>query len=183
MCLKFFCGLEVKGAENIPREGGFILASNHLSYLDPVAVAVVCPRKLDFMARHDLFSNPLFGCFLSGLGVFPVRRGSADIAALREAMRRIRNNRALVIFPEGRRTVIGETSAAEGGIGLLVKRMKVPVIPAYVKGTDVALPRDAKFIKRARICVYFGKQIFIERRLSRQEIANEILKGIKSLSC
>ena len=68
--VKIFFRLEVKGRDNIPRTGGFILASNHASYLDPIVLAAACPRVLNFMARHDLFVIPVFGAFIRAVGAF-----------------------------------------------------------------------------------------------------------------
>ena len=72
LLLKIFFRLEVKGRENIPHADGFILASNHLSYLDPTVLGVACPRPLNFMARHDLFAIPIFGAFIRSVGAIPI---------------------------------------------------------------------------------------------------------------
>ena len=77
LCTVFFkilFGIEVSGSRNIPSSGGFILASNNFSFLDPVALGVASPRRLSFMAQHDLFFNPLFSWLISHLGAFAVRQ-------------------------------------------------------------------------------------------------------------
>lgn len=174
--------IQVQGREYIPKKGGFILASNHLSYLDPVALGVACPRKLNFMARHDLFSNPLFSKFISSLGAFPVKRNSADLSALKEAMRRLKDEKALVLFPEGRRKDrISFITEPQLGIGFLVKKTGIPVVPALIKGTDKALPKGARFIIPKKISVYFGKQIQIKRDISYEDIAQKIMEDILKL--
>lgn len=183
LILKLFFSIETKGREFIPRKDGFILASNHVSYLDPIVLGAACPRKLNFMARHDLFFNPLFSWLLSTLGTFPVKRNSADLSALKEAMRRLKDGRALVLFPEGTRRVNSASGVAQPGIGFLAAKVKVPVIPVFIRGTERALPKGAKLIRPNKILVYFGKQIFIERRLPYQDIAQEIIEDIRRLSC
>lgn len=175
---------KVEGAENIPPKGGFILASNHTSYLDPLVLGSACRRKLNFMARDNLFSNPIFSSILSAVGAFPVKRNSADLGALKEAMRRLKKGLPLTLFPEGSRQGGGVFSKdPQPGIGFLAAKLEIPVVPAFIKGTQAALPRGAKFIRRAKISVYFGKQINIERRLPYQDIALAIMKGIEDLSC
>ena len=185
MILKFVFGLQVKGREHIPKKGGFILASNHTSYIDPVAVGVASPRRLSYMARHDLFSHYFFAWLLRAIEVFPVKRDSADLSALKEAMHRVQDKQqGLLLFPEGTRSTTGEiSSVVEPGIGFLVAKLNVPVIPVFVKGAMEALPRGAKSYRRNRISVSFGEQIFIERRMPYQDIAKKIMEEIRHLSC
>lgn len=182
LIFKVLFRIKVWGKKNIPKKAGFILVSNHLSYLDPVALGVACPRKLNFMAKHDLFSNPLSSWFISRLGAFRVKRGAADISALKEAIKRLKNGNALAIFPEGSRSVTLASNPPQAGVGFLVAKLDVPVIPAFIRGTDVCLPRGAKFIKPRTISVYFGKQISLERRRPYQDIASDIMKSIRRLA-
>ncbi len=175
--------LKVSGKKNIPRKGAFILASNHASYLDPVVLAAACPRKLNFMARHDLFDIPVFSWVISHVDSFPVKRESPDPSAFKEAMRRLKAGKGLLVFPEGGRQVDGKLGEPEPGIGFLSVKLGVPVIPAFIKGTEKALPKGAKFIRPKKVAVYFGKQILVERRLSYQDIARIIMEDIRLLSC
>ena len=181
--LKILFRFKAKGLEHIPKRGGFILASNHVSYLDPIAVGVACPRKLNYMAKKELFCTPLASRFFSAINVFPVKRDSADLSALKEAMRRVRRGEPLVLFPEGSRRFDGASHEPYSGIGFLAAKLNVPVIPAFVKGTEKALPAGAKFIRLTNISVCFGKQISIERRMPYQDIAGHIMDNIRHLSC
>jgi 1-acyl-sn-glycerol-3-phosphate acyltransferase len=176
--------LEVEEKGYVPRKGGFILASNHLSILDPMVLGVACPRVLNFMAKEELFSNPPFAWLISSVGSFPVKRNSTDISALREAIKRLKDGKALLLFPEGRRSdaeVMPEK--AEQGISFLAKKVNVPVVPAFIKGTERALPRGAKFIRPAKLSVRFGEQFYIERGLPYQDAAQLIMAKIRNLSC
>ncbi|MFH0762539.1 MAG: lysophospholipid acyltransferase family protein [Candidatus Omnitrophota bacterium] len=177
--------IKVCGEKNIPAKGGFILASNHCSFLDPVILAVACSRKLNFMARHDLFFNPVLGWWMSRVGVFPVKRNTADRSALREALKRLNRGKPLLLFPQGARKngLDDKASIPLAGVGFLAAKTNVAVIPAFIKGTDKALPKGAKYIKPGRICVCFGRQINIERRLPYQEITQLIMANIRQLSC
>lgn len=180
---KILFRVKVFGKKNIPRKAGFILASNHTSYLDPIVLAAVCPRKINFMARDDLFHNPLFSWLISNVGAFAVKRESADISALKEAMQRLNKGNGLLIFPEGGRRINGKFDPPQAGVGFLAAKLAVPVIPAFVKGADYALARGAKSIRPCSISVYFGKQISLERRLPYQDIAGEIMRNIRHLAC
>ena len=172
---------QVKGIENIPKRGGFILASNHVSYLDPVVLGAICPRRVNFMAKEELFCHPLISWFLAQVGAFSVKRDSADLSALKYALRCLKVGEALVLFPEGSRRFDSVSTEPYAGIGFLTAKLDVPVIPAYIEGTERALPRGAKFIRPAKISVHFGKQISIERRVPYQDIARHIMDNIRQI--
>ena len=152
-------GMEVRGRSHIPRRGGFLLASNHLSYLDPPLLGAACPRRLSFMAQTKLFDHALLGAFMRGVHVIPLQRGEGDVAAVREAVRRLRRGDAVAIFPEGGRQFSGRLGAAKGGVGLLAELAQVPIIPVIVRGTFDALPPGSRRVQRAKIRVAFGPQI------------------------
>lgn len=173
-------GFKAEGLEYIPKKGGFILASNHASYLDPVLLAVACPRKLSFMARHDLFSIPVLSQVISRVGAFPVKRDSADLSAIKEAMRRVRAGSPLLLFPEGRRRDYSDIQQTYPGIGFLAAKLNVPVVPAFVSGTEKAMPRGARFIRPARVLVRFKQQIVIDGKMPYEDIAKLIMKRINS---
>jgi 1-acyl-sn-glycerol-3-phosphate acyltransferase len=183
---KIIFRLEIKGRKNLPRAGGFILASNHLSYLDPAVVGAACPRTLNFMARHDLFAVPIFGAFIRSVGAIPIRRNSADIASIKEALRHLRQARGIALFPEGSRsTGEGLSRDVQPGIGLMAVRSQVPVVPTFVNGTQRALGRHARFIRPTKIRVYFGKPIYpnhADRKNSYEYFASRVMQEINRLS-
>ncbi|MBU4346524.1 MAG: 1-acyl-sn-glycerol-3-phosphate acyltransferase [Candidatus Omnitrophica bacterium] len=181
LIFKVLFRIRVFGKKYIPKNGGFILASNHLSYLDPIVLGIVCSRRLNYMARHDLFYNPFFSWLLTRINVFPVRRSSPDLSALKEAIKRLKNGQPLVLFPTGTRELKGLSLEPQAGIGFLAAKVDVPVIPVLIKGTQEALPKGAKFIRPGKISVYFGEQIPIERRMPYQAIALRIMEGIRRL--
>ena len=152
-------GLTVHGREHIPTTGSFILASNHVSYLDPPLLGAACPRRLLFMARTTLFETPLLGAFMRAVGVIPLQRGEGDISAIREALRGLSRGEAVAIFPEGGRQLSGQLGHARRGIGLLAEASGVPVIPVVVQGTFEALPPASQPLRRTKIQVAFGAQI------------------------
>ena len=181
--LKLFFKLKVIGWENIPKKGGFIIASNHLSYLDPPAVGVAARRPLNYMARHDLFKNQFFSWVFHKCHAFPVKRDSADLSALKTALRVLKNGQGLLLFPEGSRQVNGFSDDPQPGIGFLAVKSNVPVIPSFVRGTDYALPKGAKKIKFTPISVTFGEPIHIERGMPYLDVTRLIMDNIRRLSC
>ena len=152
-------GLEVRGQEHVPARGPFIVASNHISFLDPPLLGVACPRRLRFLARSDLFRKPLLGLYLRSVGVIPLKRGEADLAAMRAALVRLERGEGVAIFPEGNRQLTGRLGTARRGVGLLAVAAQAPIVPVLVQGTFDALPPDATRLQRAKIRVAFGPRI------------------------
>ena len=165
--VKFFCwlffrlrfGLEVTGQEYVPRRGGVIIASNHISFFDPPLVGVSCPRRLRFMARADLFTHPALAFFMRSVRVIPLRRGEADVGAVRAALALLRAGEAIAIFPEGGRQRSGRLGEAKRGVGVLADLSAAPIVPAFVSGSYDALPPDAKRLGKSKIRVAFGPPI------------------------
>ncbi len=145
------------GAENVPLEGGCLLASNHQSFLDPPLVGICLRRQVHFMARSSLFRG-LFGRLITALNAFPVDRDRADPNTFREAIRRLKDGAALLIFPEGTRSPDGSLKPLLPGVGMLALRAGVPVVPVYIHGAFRAWPRGRKMFRFFRpIYVFFGK--------------------------
>ncbi len=181
--LRIFFRLKISGMENIPRRGGFILASNHMSNLDPIVVSSSCPRQVHFMAKEELFRNKLFGWYIARLNAFPVKRASADLSAIKQAIRRVGRGGGLLLFPEGTRQPEGRLGAPQEGVGFLAATLQVPVVPVFVRGTGVALPPGASKVKVHPIRVWFGRQRLVERGMPHQAIADLIMEDIRQLSC
>lgn len=177
----FFKG-KVEGRHNIPERGGFIIASNHVSFLDPVVMGVACNRRLSYMARDTLFRNPWFSLLIRLYNAFPVRRDSADIKSLREAIKRLRQGQGLLLFPEGKRTVNNFSFLPKAGVAFLAYRANVPVIPAFIYGTDKALPKNRKLIRMHPISVLFGERMYKNDKTSYEEFSQEILLRIRQLA-
>src|SRR5512134_1457256 len=96
-------GWEVRGREQVPREGGLIVASNHISFWDPPLVGTAAIRELHYLAKEELFRTPVLGPFIRTFNAIPIRRGVADLSGLTKAMDMLRAGRALLMFPEGTR--------------------------------------------------------------------------------
>ena len=184
--LKVFFRIEINGKENIPQQGAFILACNHTSYFDPPILAAGCfHRRLNFLAKDELFRNWAFGWYIRRLGAFPIRREGRDISAVKESIRRIRKGQPLVIFPEGGRSNDGILKEGLPGIALLATREQIPVVPAFIKGANAVLRTASKSLPLRKICVGFGAPLFFNANdyASYGEIADKIMDAIKCVAC
>ena len=129
--------LKFLGVENLPREGGFVLAANHLSNLDPWPLGLpVWPRPIHFMAKAEIFDSPVLGPFVAAQGAFPVRRGERDTGAVERAITFARGGDPVVMFPEGTRRLPGRQIKHHTGAARVALEAGVPLIPAGISGTD-----------------------------------------------
>lgn len=159
----FFFRGRAYGVRRVPAGGGVLLICNHQSFFDPVLAALPLPRECSFMARDTLFLQPQFRRLISYLNAFPVRRGTADMAAMREAIRRLREGRAVVVFPEGTRTRDGSIGEFHLGSMLLAKRAGVPIVPVVIVGAFESWPRDRKLPRPAKIAIHYGEAVTAEQ--------------------
>lgn len=159
------------------------MACNHVSYLDPIVFGCACPRFLSFMARDTLFKGRYFGWLLMRVRAFPLRRNAADFGAMKEALRRLRQGEGLLLFPEGTRTVGGKLGRGQAGVGFLARKSGVPVVPAFVRGTDIALSKADKKLRRASITVWFGEPLAISAASgeSDEEFAGRVMDRVMGL--
>lgn len=180
--------IETHGVENIPREGGVLLVSNHISLLDPVIVGSAANREIHFMARSNVFNVPLLGPLISVFNAYPVNRGRPDLGALRRTITLLKKGNAALIFPEGTRSFDGKLGKAHDGACFIAHRANVPTIPVYHKGAEKMMPRGSKRIRRAKLSVTFGKPIdfshIVESEIKRemyQEMGVQMMGAISSL--
>lgn len=188
--LRHYCRFQAHGAENVPAIGGCIIVSNHASMLDPPAVGCgVWHRHVRFMARETLFGNRVTRWWCRAVGVVPLDRTKGDIAAMRTALGILKTGGALSLFPEGTRTRDGRLQSGKGGIGFLIAKGGVPVVPAYVSGTFEALPKGARKIQRRPVAVVYGPPIMpaelvelLTRTTRYQDIADLVMARIAALA-
>jgi len=155
LCSVFF-DLKTYGVKNVPKTGGVLLVSNHQSYLDPILVGVQVFRPISYLAKSELFRNPIFGWFIRGLNAFPVRQGAGDVGAVKETILRLQEGGALNIFPEGSRSEDGQLQPIERGASLVIRRAKVPVVPVVIDGSFRAWPRGRKFFRDSPVRLLYG---------------------------
>jgi len=161
---RMFCAVYFKirviGRENVPVTGPAILASNHQSYMDPPFVGVGLNRQIHFMARKSLFERFfLFTWLIRSLNAFPVERDRGDVGAMKEILRRLQGGAAIVVFPEGTRTVTGEIGALKPGLFRIAARAGVAVVPTVIDGAFESWPRWSIYPRPYPVIVAFGKQV------------------------
>jgi len=147
------------GIGNVPRRGRVVLASNHQSFLDPVLVGVPLPRELRYMARRSLFRRPRFARLLRALGGLAVRRGAADLGAIRAGIGLLRAGQGLVLFPEGTRSADGRVGRFLPGFAVLAARADAPIVPVAIDGAFAAWPRQRRLPRPGRVCVRYGEPL------------------------
>ena len=152
-------GYRVTGAENVPAEGGALIASNHLSHLDPPVVGTSIRRRTYYFAASELFSNPVFGFIIRKCYAFPVKRGAGDRRALKAAIELLKGGELLTMFPEGTRSHTGELGEFDLGAALTASRAGVPIVPCALTGTNDVLPRGSSRIRRGRVLVGFAEPV------------------------
>ncbi|NLB73658.1 MAG: 1-acyl-sn-glycerol-3-phosphate acyltransferase [Firmicutes bacterium] len=151
--------MQVEGKDNVPSEGGVLLAANHLSMLDPIVVGCAMDRPVRFMAKRELFDNPLLRMIARSLGAFPVRRGEDDKDAFHRALEVLRDGEVLGIFPEGTRSLDGRLQKAYSGAAVLAEKTGAYLVPVGIVGTGKIMRKGVVFPKAGHIGVRFGKPI------------------------
>lgn len=178
----FLFRITYEGRDNIPEQGGAILAVNHRSYWDVLMAGFACKRNLRFMAKAELFNNKIFGGFIRKLGAFPVNRGRGDVGAVKSALSILKKEEVMLMFPEGRRIRAKSrpVTEAKAGVAMIAVRSKVPVIPVYISG-------EYKWMHKIKVTVgkpiyfdkYYGEKLTMEQL---QTLSNLVLKTMRQLN-
>ncbi|MGN0557726.1 MAG: (d)CMP kinase [Acutalibacteraceae bacterium] len=132
----------VHGKKNMPKQGGFIFCANHIAAIDPIFWVVSSPRRVHFMAKEELFKNPIAGRFLRAVDVFAIKRGARDMSSIGFASELVKNGEVLGIYPEGTRSKDGRPGRAKSGVAFLANETGADVVPAaiIVKGNKKLAP-------------------------------------------
>jgi 1-acyl-sn-glycerol-3-phosphate acyltransferase len=166
-------GYRTEGAEKVPEKGPVILAANHLSILDPIAIGAGIRRPVSFLARADVFRLPVLSWLLPRLYAIPVERGTGDLSAIKGAIRALERGMAFGIFPEGTRSRSGRLQPFKTGVAAIAFRTGSPVVPVAVVGSEKAWPVGRKLFRlRQPIRVVYGDPIHVPRKtkVSHQEL-------------
>jgi 1-acyl-sn-glycerol-3-phosphate acyltransferase len=151
-------GWRATGRHHLPRQGGVLLVSNHLSYLDVFLLGIPLQRPLNYVARSTLFV-PILGGFIRSLGGFPIQRDGLGASGLKETLRRLKHGGIVTLFPEGTRSPDGTIGEVKPGIAVLVARARVPVVPAGIAGTFQAWPRSWPMPRPHPLRIHYGPPI------------------------
>jgi len=167
MCMTWLCRMflplmwrtRIFGRHNEPADGSAVYISNHQSFLDPMLVGFGLARPMNYMARDTLFDTPGLKQLMKSLNAFPVKRGTADTGALKEAMRRLKAGGQVLVFAEGTRTRDARIGDFLPGVALLAQRAAEWVVPVVIDGAFEAWPRTNRLPQLGNIVVCFGSPI------------------------
>jgi 1-acyl-sn-glycerol-3-phosphate acyltransferase len=186
----------VTGRGNVPLSGPVILASNHLSFIDSIAIPLMAPRRVAYLAKAEYWRGSGIGGWVSrtlftALGALPVEREAsrAAQAALDTAMGVLRAGGAFGIYPEGTRSRDGRLARGKTGVAWLALTADCPVVPVAVRGTDKIQPIGARWPRPRKFSVTFGEPLtFPEHRglagkgKARREVTDQVMEAIVELS-
>ena len=190
----------IVGRERVPREGGLLIVSNHISFVDPPLVGAVVPRPVEFMTMAEMFRKPWMAKLLRTIGCFPVERSRADGGAAREAIRRLRAGRCVVIFPEAgirltEKSVLGGDPVFKPGAGSIALLGTAAILPVILRDTRKPyLPRNWFPVHRGRLgratmsltfgqpfCLWNPEDVSADarRRRARETLRDQLLKTVE----
>ena len=153
---RWYFRFRVEGRERVPSSGPCILAANHVSYADPIVLAMACPRPVRFIVDREQYVRPLVHWVAAPTGAIPVENNPRDIGSLRRALQALRDGSVIAIFPEGGRSDDDSLKPAKPGAALLALRAGVPLIPAGIAGMFEAYSRHHALPRRRPVTVRFG---------------------------
>lgn len=176
--------MRVSGVEHLPREGAVLLASNHLSNIDPFFIGVACPRQVHFMAKAELWKVGALGRAVEALGGFAVRRGEADRESIRQALGYLKRGAVVGVFPEGHRQPEGCLGQPQAGAALLALQPGVTTVPVALTGTNRILANGR--LRLPRVTVSFGPPVSPEdagatKAQRHMEISTRVMQALADL--
>ncbi|MEO7719897.1 MAG: lysophospholipid acyltransferase family protein [Capsulimonas sp.] len=180
--IRIYGRLRSSGEHNVPQTGGLIYCPNHTTDADPPTMFVTLPRRAWFIGKSELFETPVFGWFFHHFHAFPIKRDSADRAALRRAEDCLKRGEPIIIFPEGRCAQDGKLQRLQPGAAMLAMRAGVPIVPIGIQHANEMLPYAAKkpqFSKHP-VTVKFGEPIHPSKfaSLPRSQAIEEITREL-----
>ncbi|MFE4357497.1 1-acyl-sn-glycerol-3-phosphate acyltransferase [Kitasatospora xanthocidica] len=186
----------IEGIGNVPRKGGVILASNHLSFIDSVVIPLTAPRRVHFLAKAEYFTGTglkgrLSKGFFEAIGAVPVERGTyrSAQASLESALEILEDGKAFGIYPEGTRSLDGRLYRGKTGVAWLALTAGVPVVPVALEGPEQILPVGKRLPRLKKVTVRFGEPLHFDelhgqaRSLkARRQVTDEVMAAIQRLS-
>ncbi|MFQ5828517.1 MAG: lysophospholipid acyltransferase family protein [Candidatus Methylomirabilia bacterium] len=175
-----YFGLRFEGAPHVPLEGALIIASNHVTYADPALISLPIRRPVYYMAWRRLFEVPGFGWLIRRLRAFPVDTETADPKATRRAVRVLRAKQALLIFPEGSRSLDGRLQPFKPGAFRLACSLDVPVLPVTIVGGHEAWPPHRRFPRPGRVTVIYHPPVKPEVATDLRHASGELARQVQA---
>ena len=176
-------GFRVRFAEPLPQHGGLLVVSSHQSHLDPLLLGLATDRRLSTLARSSLYRFKPFAAVITSLDAVPIDRNASMVKTMKSIIGRLRDGRAVVIFPEGTRTATGRLGELKSGFALMAKKAEVPIVPVAIVGAYECWPRTSLLPRPGRIRLEFGPVIPAAEiaRLDEREILERCTAQIREL--
>ncbi len=179
---------EIYGLENIPPSCGAVLAANHASFLDPPLIGIPLKRPVYLLARNTLFHPRPWGWYLKKIHAVPIDRGHLSPGSLKRILGLLKDGEIVVVFPEGTRGTGEELGKGRPGLGLIVAKSGVPVIPGYISGAGRVWPKGARFLRPKKIKIIYGPPLDLADRAGGppeksdfQAISDRVMEEIAAL--
>ena len=169
--VKVFCKIcfkiNVKGLENVPKDGPAIICINHISFWDPVLIACFMPRPVRFMAKAELEKAFFVGWILKLINVIFVKRGASDIAALKMSLKVLENGEVFGIFPTGTRSKINKDAGPQMGVAFIGVKSEAPIVPIHI---------DADYKLFSKVNITVGEKRYLKadegQKVTREDYEN-----------
>jgi 1-acyl-sn-glycerol-3-phosphate acyltransferase len=168
-----FTRLDVRGLENVPRDGALIVAMNHMSFLDPLLVCALLPRQVIPMAKIEAFRVPVVGWWVKWYGAYPIRRGEADVSAFKTSLQILKSGGVINIAVEGHRSETGMLQRGREGAIIIGHRSNAPMLPVAIWGSR-ELKHNIRRLHRTDIHIRIGETVVTEQsgKPSRDELSD-----------
>lgn len=164
VAIKLFFRIKYINSKNVPKKGATLLVANHQSFLDPPAIGCGYFRRTNFLARKTLFKFKPFGKLIDSVDAIPLETNGLGFQGIKETLRRLKNDEAVLIFPEGSRSFDGELAPFTSGYASLAMKTNATIVPVAIAGAFEAFPRTQKFPSpfKPRVRVEYGAPIHSE---------------------
>lgn len=179
MFLHIKCRIKIIGRENIPKEGGVIICSNHMDFFDPILIAVATKRPIHFMGKKELFKNPIGKFFFEHINAFPVDRNTTDMKSYKQALTLLKDGNVMGIFAQGTRMKDADVKSAKSGTAMFSLKSGATVVPTGISGS---------YKWFSKINIEFGEPLSFEEYASKKikhdtldEVTDIIIKNINGI--
>lgn len=167
--------LKVEGGRLVPRKGALLLASNHVSHLDPPLLGISCPRLVRHMAKKELFGVGILRWYMTNIGTIMVDRGNGRQALL-DAVDALKQGDCVVIFPEGTRSTTGIMQQGRSGAVIIAIQSGCAIQPVAMIGSEKAMTKGSKKIKSVPVTVRYGEAYTIDYSGDRENIPKDVIR-------
>lgn len=157
----------IKGLENLPEKGPFIVAPNHRSNIDTFLIVLISKSRFRFMGKDSLWKLAPWGKVLSSLGGFPVKRGTVDREALQKSLNLLNQDEIVVVFPEGERRKGDKVEDIFDGSAFVSLKINCPIVPIGIAGSELAMPPGSKLPLRKAVSLVIGKPLLPQEAIGK----------------